>query len=627
MATTIDPASFKDALVVLGAASVVIPLFHRLKVSPIVGFIIVGILLGPAGLGSFAQQAPFIDWVTIADRQGIAVAAEFGIALLLFVIGLELSFERLRLMARLIVGLGGLQIVFCAAALTGIALALGQPGVSAAILGIALAMSSTAIVIQVLSDEGKLTQPSGRASFAILLAQDLAVVPILFGITVLGEATGTPVLAGFAEAFGKAALAVVVLIGLGRLLLRPLFRLVADVQSPEFFLAACLLVILATSLATAAAGLSLAMGALIAGLLLAETEYRRQIEVLIEPFKGLLLGVFLVSVGMGIDINIVIEKPIAILGAVMGLLFIKGAIIFGLALLVGFRIAVALKAASLLAAGSEFTLVILGTATGVGLIDPTTSAQALCLAALTMAAIPLLSALSERAMPRLAPPVPIDPALMLPDEHDGAPRVLIAGFGRVGRLVADMLDVHGIPYLAIDINAKTVARARREGKRIYYGNLTELAFLRRSGIATARALVVTLDTPKAAETAVEVARSERSNLLIVARARDARHAARLYAVGASDVVPETIEASLQLGEAVLIDLDVPMGHVIASVHERRAAFRSEVQAMAMGVTVRDHHRRHLSDLVVPDKATETANTEHADKAAPTPAPSSAGQTR
>ena len=319
VAGPVDPSDFKEALTILGAAGVVVPLFHRLRVSPVLGFMIVGMAVGPFGLGALAREVPWLSAATITDARAIAPVADLGVVMLLFMIGLELSLERLLLMRRLVFGLGSLQVALSAAALGALALALGQPPAAATVLGFALAMSSTAVVVQVLAEEKRLASAVGRASIAVLLLQDLAVVPILFGVGVLeaGPAAAAPV--AFLLAVGKAALAVAAVIALGRLTLRPLFRSVARTRSPELFMAACLLVVLATGVATAAAGLSMAMGALIAGLLLAETEYRRQIEATIEPFKGLLIGVFLVSIGMGLDLARIAAQPLAVLAAALAL--------------------------------------------------------------------------------------------------------------------------------------------------------------------------------------------------------------------------------------------------------------------------------------------------------------------
>jgi CPA2 family monovalent cation:H+ antiporter-2 len=381
----------------------------------------------------------------------------------------------------------------------------------------------------------------------------------------------------------------------GRVVLRPLFRSVARTGSPELFVAACLLAILATGLATAIIDLPMELGSLIAGLLLAETEFRRQIEVTIEPFKGLLLGVFLISVGMSLDLgDVATEASHVLIGSVV-LVTIKACVITGLARAFGLRWLTGVQAGLLLGPGGEFGFVILGLARVEGLIDTNAARFPLLLAAVTMACIPVLSALGRRISRRPAGEA-IDPALLAAPE-DGTPRVIIAGFGRVGATVASMLEAHDVPYVAVDSDTDQVAAQRKLRRPVYWGDIAQPELLRRLHIDTARALVATMSDHAATDRLVAVARAERDDVLIVVRARDAGHAAHLYSIGATDAVPETIEASLQLSEAVLIDLGVPMGPVIASIHERRAQLQAEIKAMAPHADIRPLGRRRLRDML------------------------------
>jgi CPA2 family monovalent cation:H+ antiporter-2 len=601
MEAPLDFASYKAALIVLAAAGVVIPLFHRLKVSPVLGFMLVGIVVGPFGLGTLAMSYPWLGpWlgiVTIGDPGEIHEIANLGVVLLMFMIGLELSVERLWLMRRLVFGLGALQTAACAAALTGVAMLLGAPPIRATVIGLALAMSSTAIVLQVLAEEKRLGTPAGRASFAILLFQDLAVVPVLFVLAALDPESGAGSLAGFGYAIAQALVAVAGIVALGRLVLRPLFRSVARTKSEELFVAACLLVVIATALATAAAGLSMALGALIGGLLLAGTEYRRQVEVTIDPFKGLLVGLFLISIGMSIDLHTLLAHPAIVLGAALGLVALKAAIVAGLARGFGLRWSGGAQAGLLLGPGGEFSFVIVTVALAHRLLDGPTASLVLIVAALTMISTPILSKLGARLVPRAAPR-PIDPDLLLPTTGEAAPRVIVAGFGRVGQTVAAMLEAHDVPYVALDHDVDRVTQQRKRGRPVYYGDMTRTEMLRHLDLVSARALVVTLDDPAAADVLVAAARAEQAALVIVARARDAEHAARLYRAGATDAVPETIEASLQLAEAALVDVGIAMGPVIASIHEKRAALQAEIKAMVpANVAIRPLGRRRLRDAV------------------------------
>ena len=582
-----DP--MREALVILGSVAIVIPLFHRLKVSPVLGYILLGVLAGPSGLGALTSQAPWLRFITISDHARIEPVAELGVVLLMFMIGLEMSWERIATLRRLLFGLGAAQVLCCTAAVAGAARVLGVGPVAAAVAGLALTMSSTAIVTQVLAEERRVTSLVGRTSFAVLLFQDLTVVPVLFLLgTVSGAETGG--VRGLLWALAQAAGAIVGLAALGRLGLRPLFRSVARTQSPELFMAACLLVVLATGIASAEAGLSMALGALIAGVLLAETEYRRQVEVTVEPFKGLLLGVFLISVGLSLDLGRVAAAPASVLGGAATLILLKAGITSVLARIFRIRWAVAAQSALLLGPGGEFSFVILGLAATVGLLPPDVAGTCFMVAALSMASIPTLSRLGRLLVPAPRTPIPTE---LLPPAETGSAAVIIAGFGRVGRTVAAMLRAHAIPFVALDSDVKLVAAGRDAGDPVFYGDVTQAELLRRVGLETARGLVVTIDDRARADAVVQAARAERRDLLIVVRARDARHAAHLYQMGATDAVPETIEASLQLSEAVLLDLGVAMGPVLVSIHEQRARFQSEIKAMAPEAEVRPLGGRRL----------------------------------
>src|SRR5215469_4726429 len=348
-----DISLYKQALIVLGAAGVVIPLFHRLHVSPVLGFMLVGIVVGPFGLASLTPHLPWLSAITIGAPASIEPIAHLGVVLLLFMIGLELSFERLWVMRRLVFGLGLLQVVLCAALLAGVTILLGYDRIGAGVIGLALAMSSTAVVIQVLSEEKRLNTVTGRTSFAILLFQDLAVVPLLLVLGIFAPANQVRNMAGFGLAVGQALLTVTAIAALGRLVLRPLFRSVARTHSAELFVAACLLVVIAVGLATAAAGLSMALGALIGGLLLAGTEYRRQVEVTIDPFKGLAVGVFLISVGMSLDIRTLGAQPFLVLATVGCVVLLKLMVVTGLARAFGLNWAHSLHTGLLLGLGGE----------------------------------------------------------------------------------------------------------------------------------------------------------------------------------------------------------------------------------------------------------------------------------
>ncbi|HEV7352969.1 MAG TPA: cation:proton antiporter [Brevundimonas sp.] len=581
---------YKDLLLFLAAAGVVAPLFSRLKLSPVLGFLAAGVLLGPHGLGRFADQAPWLAWLTITDREQVAVLSELGVAFLLFMIGLELSWERLKALRRLVFGFGLTQVVLCSLVLAGGFLLAGQSLGAAAVAGLALALSSTAVVMPTLAESGRLKSGVGRATFAVLLAQDVSVAPILITVAVIAAVVGAGAAAGpDAGAVGTALLSLVpaaiglgLLVLLGRLVVRPLFRLVARADGSELFVAAAMLVVVGAGTAAQAAGLSMSLGALVAGLLLAETEYRRAVESHIEPFKGLLLGVFFVGVGIGLDLDAVAADPVTVFGLAALLTLTKAVLIAGLARAWGLGWRAALEIGLVLGPAGEFAFVILNTGLVEGLATPAFTQALMVSATLSLFSIPLLAAVGQRLAQRL-PQRPTEeetaPGPEAEAEADEA-RTLIVGFGRVGRLVSELLSEHGQPWLAVDADAAAVTAARREGLPVVYGDAARPDLLRRLGVAGARALVITMDSPAKIDEVAAAARAARSDLILIARARDDRHAARLYAMGVTDAVPETTEASLQLAENTLVDLGVPMGLVLASIHERRDQYRQLFQAAA-----------------------------------------------
>ncbi len=570
----VEPGANKDVVLFLATAGVVVPLFRRWRLSPILGFLGAGVVLGPSGLGALSREWRWLGALTIDNPAEVAQLAEFGVVFLLFMIGLELSWERLRSLRRYVFGMGALQVGLCLSVTAGTAMLMGQPLLAALAIGAALALSSTAMVMPILAEQKRQHAMAGRATFSVLLFQDLAVAPILVTMTLLrpqAEGAASP---NLLLTFLPAVLGVAALFAFGRLLLRPMLKSVARARSEELFVAACLLVVIGAGLVSALTGLSMALGAFIAGLLLAETEFRHEVEVVIEPFKGLLLGLFFVSVGIGLNVPLLLQNPLVIVGSAVGLVLANTAVIFGLGRAFGLKTRSAIEAALLLAGAGEFAFVILAQAMSQGLVDRAVGEMALVAATLSMFSIPFLAQLGLKLGGRKVQPVelPAEPG----GEADAEPKVLVVGYGRVGRLVGDMLSRHEIGWVAAEFDSRLVEQGRRAGKAIYFGDASREEFLLRCGLADAAALVVTMDDPEGAETIVAVARALRPKLTIVARARDARHAQRLYDLGATDAVPETMEASLQLSEAVLVEIGVPMGLVIASIHERRDEFRAQL---------------------------------------------------
>ncbi len=559
----------KDALVILGAAGIVIPLFARFRVTPIIGFILIGLLVGPYGLGRMVPDYEWLSFVTITDQERLEPFAEFGIILLLFAIGLELSFNRLWQLRKLVFGLGALELLVIGTMLAAILSMMGQYWTGAMALGLALAFSSTALVLPI---SGTNT-PVGRAALSMLLFEDIMIVPVIFLLGALAPFATEEGAVSLFETIWQGLLVVFVMMVAGRFLLPKLFAQAARTKSPELFLAASLLVVIGASLATAFVGLSPIVGALIAGLLIAETEYHTEVEGIMEPFKGLALGIFLITVGMGIDLATIWNNLWMILGAVVGVLTLKAVVTGALLRLMGARRSTATETGILMASPSETTLIVLAAATNALLVQPGTAQFWQIVTAIGLTITPLLALLGRYVARR------VEPAPTL-DEVGGdaeTPRVIIVGFGRVGRLVAQMLDKHDKPYVAVDADSDLIEQARRDGYYAVFGNAMRSDSLDHLGIDSAPAVILTMDEHVLAQRLTKKLRASHPELPIIARARDSFHAAELYRSGASTAVPETLESSLQLSEAVLVDLGVAMGPVIASIHEKRDEFREQIR--------------------------------------------------
>lgn len=568
MAIGLDNKGFSDALVILGAAGIVIPAFARFKVSPVIGFILVGILVGPAGLGALVGQNPWLYYVTISDAHAIEPFAEFGITLLLFSIGLELSFKRLWSMRGAVFGIGATELLGCAMVIGAALLLAGQPWGAGLGLGLALALSSTALVLPIAGT----TSAVGRNAFAMLLFEDLALVPIIFGLSAVGGRGGS-----IAGVLLWGALAIVAIFLFGRFLLPRLFAQAARTKSPELFLAISLLVVIVASLATTAAGLSPIVGALLAGVLIAETEYHNEVEVITAPFKGLALGVFLITVGMSLNLDTLIDHWGDFVLALLGVVAAKSIVTFALLKLSKVRNGVAAETSLLMSSPSETTLIVLGTAATAGLIAQQDAAFWQTVTALGLTITPALAEVGHLMSRRLEARERLTPDLQLAEEGPGT---VVIGFGRVGRMVADMLREHGQPYIAVEADIDAVNAARREGYSVLFGDVSRGELVDRLNLGRAKALVLTMDDPVLTARLTKRVRGWVPGLTIVARARDASHAAELYRAGVTDAVPETLESSLQLSEAVLVELGIAMGPVIASIHEKRDELRKSIKEEA-----------------------------------------------
>jgi CPA2 family monovalent cation:H+ antiporter-2 len=546
----------EEILVFLVAAVCIVPLFRWFKSSAVLGYLAAGLLVGPHALGF------------IQNPDSVLLLAEFGVVFLLFTIGLELSIERLKLLRHYVFGLGATQ-VFLTALLIGGGLYLAGLSVEAAlVVGSGLALSSTAFVIQMLVERGEMVARYGRVSFSILLFQDLAIVPLLALMPLLGAPESSlGVAVGLAVLKAVAVVAAAVFIG--RRVLRPLYRVIAGAHLQELFVAVTLLVVLGAGWLMAQVGISMALGAFLAGLLLSETEYRHQVEADIRPFKGLLLGLFFMAVGMSIDLPLVAREWLFLVVAVAGLLALKTLLTTGFCLLFRLPVDVALRVGPLLAQGGEFGFVLVGGAMLRGLLDPDTGQLVLALVALSMAATPAMDWLGAR-LARMAAPIPGSNLGALKEEaEEVAGHVIIAGFGRVGQTVARVVASCGLPYIALDMDHGRVARGRAAGLPLYYGDASRVEVLEAAGVDRAKAAVITIDRARESSLAVAALHQRMPELPIFVRSHDMTHAHELEAEGATAVVPETVEASLQLGGILLSAVGVGTDDITRVTNELR----------------------------------------------------------
>jgi CPA2 family monovalent cation:H+ antiporter-2 len=593
VATDFQTSGLSDALVILGAAGIVIPAFARFRITPVIGFLLIGLLVGPAGLGAMTGGAPWLHYVTISNPEAIEPFAELGIILVLFSIGLELSFRRLWGMRRLVFVVGAAELVVSAAIIAFGLHLMGQSVAGAVGLGLALALSSTAIVLPLVGTHG----PVGRSALAMLLFEDLAIVPIVFALGAMAPYAANDGVGDLLTTMLAGGAAAVAMLFAGRLVLPRLFAQAARTKSPELFLAACLLVVIVASLATAALGFSPILGALLAGIVIAETEYRGEVEVMTAPFRGLGLGIFLITVGMSVDLRLVAANWQSIGMAVLGVITVKALVTAALLRIEGARMSVAAETGVLMASPSETTLIVLAAASAAQLIQPQTAAFWQIVTAIGLTITPLLALLGRLAGSRVAGQELAGQMDATLDEAELG-QVIVLGFGRVGRLVADMLEAHGKDYAAIDSDADCVASARKEGYDVLFGDVARPELIGKLREREPSAFILTMDNPVLVNRLTRQLRGVFPNLPIIARARDTTHAAQLYKAGVTDAVPETLEASLQLSEAALVDLGVAMGPVIASIHEKRSQLQAEIREEAELEKEPRLGRRRLRDAAV-----------------------------
>jgi CPA2 family monovalent cation:H+ antiporter-2 len=544
-----DFGLLRDGVIILIAAIAIVYVFHRLKAGPVLGYLAAGVLIGPYALG------------LISHREAVATLGELGVVFLLFIVGLELSFRRLAALRTEVFGLGSAQVFLTAALVTLALLALGLGWKAALVIGFGVAMSSTAVVLQILGERGEMASRTGRTAFSILLLQDLAIIPLLAVVPLLGDASREETdWAVLGLAFGKAAAALAVILIVGRYLLQPLFRAVAGMRRAELFFGITLLVVLGTAWATEAVGLSLTLGAFLAGLMLAETEFRHQIEVELRPFEGLLLGLFFVTIGMTIDLGFALRHWWQAALLLLGLVAIKAAVIVALCRLIGLPLPVAVRTGLLLAQASEFAFVLIAIATREKIVPAPVQQMVLAVASLSMAATPFLLLLGRALADRLETSARIGLAALEQEHIDLRDHVVIAGFGRFGQMIARLLDANRQPYVGLDLNANRIGKLKQAGVPVSYGDAQRPEILWGVGIDRARAIVITAHDDAAGEVRlVRQLRERLPNLVIVARARDGLHANALKAAGATAAVEDALASSLHLAQSVMRNVGLPEG--------------------------------------------------------------------
>ncbi len=525
-----------EVAIFLGAAVLTVPLFRKLGLGSVLGYLFAGVVIGPWG------------FKLIGDIENVLHFAEFGVVLLLFVIGLELQPNRLWTLRKPVFGLGGAQVALTGAVIGIAAYGLGLGAPAAALVGVTLSLSSTALALQMLAEKHQLTTQHGRSSFAILLFQDLAVIPLLALVPLIElKATGPMDSSGTIAGIGTVVILVVVVSG-GRYILRYLLRIVAGTQIREVFTAMALLTVVGMALLMAWLGLSMALGAFLAGVLLADSEYRHALETDIEPFKGLLLGLFFIAVGMSLNVGVVIRDPGVITLLVLGLIAVKFAILFGLGRLFGLANASARSLAVAISQGGEFAFIILTVAVGGRIIEREVADLLIAVVTVSMAVTPLMFLLNETVLKRWLEKPAAREFDALPDEESP---VIIAGFGRFGQIVARILRAKRIPFTALEINPEHVDFVRKFGNKVYYGDASRLDLLRTAKAETAAAFVLAIDDVEASLRTAETVRKHFPRLTIYARARNRKHAYQLMDLGVTVIRRETFLSSLDLAGSVL----------------------------------------------------------------------------
>lgn len=563
-------------IVLLLAAVILVPLCTRMALGGVIGYLLAGLLVGPAVLSM------------VDDVESVVHLSEFGVVFLLFVIGLELRPSRLWLLREQVFGHGAAQVLVTSGVIGLAAWLFGLSWQASIVVGAGLALSSTALVLQTLAEKGQLTTRHGREAFAILLFQDLAVIPLLALLPLLGSATSDASQPGWQSTLRITAILVAAIVG-SRLLLRPLLRLIVTFGGREIFTASALLLVVGSALSTVWAGLSMSLGAFLAGVLLADSEYRHELEAVIEPFKGLLLGLFFMSVGMTVDLPLLFREPVTVISLVLALIVVKASVLMALRPLMKTAADSTRKLALALAQGGEFAFVLFGIAAGFGIFDKPTSAILTLVVALSMLISPLLFLLDEKVFDRLKPAEPAASDYD-PIQDTGSP-VIIVGFGRVGQVVARVLHSRNIAFTALEVNPQQIDFVRKFGNKVYYGDASRLDLLEAAGIKNAKLFVLAIGN---VETSIKVATMVRKHfpqVPIYARTRNRSHSYQLLDLGVKMQIRETLYSSIELSRGVLQELgfdEQDVGRTIDAfrefdyklLYQEHAVHRDEQQLVA-----------------------------------------------
>lgn len=540
-----SPTLIKDMLVFLIAAGMLVPAMRWLKIPTVIAFMLAGVALGPFALGHFAEEFPILTFFSITEPEAALPFAELGVLFLLFLLGVEFSFQRLWALRKVVLGAGGTQTLLSAAVIAAAGWALGLDLAIAIILGLAFALSSTAIVMQMMVEQKRAAQPVGRTSLGVLLFQDVMVAPILIFVGFVAMKSGANLGGVLLDALVRGLIAIAVIWVLGQFVLGRVFRFAASIGGRDFLMALTLLTVVGAAAITYGAGLSVALGAFLAGLLVGETEFKHQTEVDLEPFKGLLLGIFFMTVGMGLDLPAISQQLGLILAVLAGLIAVKVAIAYLACRLFAGGHKVSIETALLLAPAGEFAFIILTAAQSGNAIPSETATFAAAVAGLSMLLTPLLGQLGRRLAVRVPEPVDAE-GMELTDPSEMENHVVLAGYGRVGHAVARILADEEVALLVLDRDPEKVHKAREDGLTAYVGDAARTEILQLTGLEKAVQFIVTVDDAIRARDMVRCARALHGEIEIFARAHDGNHAATLINAGAGHVVPEAIESGLQM---------------------------------------------------------------------------------